>query len=45
MNFGKYEGCLINELLNDSIYNRLWNLPDDDVSPSGGRTYHEVQCG
>ena len=43
MNFGKYEGCLINELLNDPIYNRLWNLPDDDVSTPGGETYHEVQ--
>ncbi|MFR2501868.1 MAG: histidine phosphatase family protein [Coprobacillus cateniformis] len=42
MNFGKYEGCLINELLNEPIYNRLWNLPDDDVTP-GGETYHEVQ--
>ena len=38
MNFGKYEGCLINELLNDPIYNRLWNLPDDDVSTPGGET-------
>lgn len=43
MNFGEYEGRLIDELANDKAYYDLWHHPDDDIKIPGGETYREVQ--
>lgn len=43
MNFGEYEGLLIDELLKDQTYNDLWNHPDDHIKIPGGESYLEVQ--
>lgn len=43
MNFGQYEGCLIDELVHLQPYIDLWHHPDDNVKTPDGETYHEVQ--
>lgn len=43
MNFGIYEGQLIDQLLEDQTYYDLWNNPDDNIKIPEGETYLEVQ--
>lgn len=43
MNFGIYEGQLIDQLLEDQTYYDLWNSPDDNIKIPEGETYLEVQ--
>ena len=42
MNFGDYEGKLINNLFDDKDYNDLWNCPKSDFGLKNGETYQEV---
>ena len=42
MNFGEYEGRLISEISKDSLYDQLWNDPENFTRIPGGESYKEV---